>query len=102
MNALKIAFVTPETVPFAKTGGLADVSGALPEALAKLGHNVKLFMPRYRQLTKTAPEAIKLDKKIECTIGEWTFQGILYSSLVLFLSITNCQYLRFSSVEAIS
>src|SRR5687768_15785052 len=33
--------------PFAKTGGLADVSGALPKALARLGHQVTVFLPRY-------------------------------------------------------
>jgi len=40
--------VTPEAVPFAKTGGLADVAGALPEALAGLGCEVRCVMPRYR------------------------------------------------------
>src|SRR5262245_20521535 len=44
---LHIAFVTPEMVPFMKTGGLADVSGALPKALAKLGHRVTVFLPPY-------------------------------------------------------
>lgn len=47
---MKILFATPEAVPFAKTGGLADVSGALPRALAKLGHEVTLVLPKYRQI----------------------------------------------------
>jgi len=50
MNPLNIAFVSPEVVPFAKTGGLADVSGALPAALAGRGHAVKVFMPLYRMV----------------------------------------------------
>jgi starch synthase len=37
-----------EALPFAKTGGLADVLGALPKALTRLGHAVDLVMPRYR------------------------------------------------------
>src|SRR5437899_7224461 len=37
-----------EAVPFAKTGGLADVLGALPQALARLGWDVTLVLPRYR------------------------------------------------------
>lgn len=45
---LHILMVTPEARPFAKTGGLADVCGALPPALARLGHEVTLVMPRYR------------------------------------------------------
>lgn len=42
-----------EVVPFAKTGGLADVSGALPKALEKLGHNVIVVMPRYYSIDKS-------------------------------------------------
>jgi starch synthase len=44
---LHIAFPTTELVPYAKTGGLADVSAALPKALAHLGHRVTIFLPRY-------------------------------------------------------
>ncbi len=44
---MKIAYAASEVVPFAKTGGLADVSGALPVELEKLGHDVKVFMPKY-------------------------------------------------------
>jgi len=45
---MKIVFASPEAVPFAKTGGLADVSGALPKALAQMGHEVTLILPKYR------------------------------------------------------
>jgi starch synthase len=44
---MKIAFVSTECVPYAKTGGLADVSGSLPAELEKLGCDVKLFIPKY-------------------------------------------------------
>jgi starch synthase len=44
---MKIAFISSEAVPFAKTGGLADVAGALPKALEKKGCDVKLFIPKY-------------------------------------------------------
>jgi len=47
---LKILIVSPEVVPFAKTGGLADVTGALPKALTKLGHQVKVMLPKYRMV----------------------------------------------------
>jgi starch synthase len=44
---LQIVFATSELVPYVKTGGLADVSSALPKALARLGHKVTVFVPRY-------------------------------------------------------
>ena len=44
---MKIAFVSSEAVPFVKTGGLADVSGALPKALSKLGCDVRVYVPKY-------------------------------------------------------
>ena len=50
---MHIAFVASECVPYSKTGGLADVVGALPRALAGLGHQVSVYLPRYRQ-TKLA------------------------------------------------
>ena len=50
MTPLHVAYVTSEMVPFAKTGGLADVAGALPKALARLGHRVTVFLPRYANI----------------------------------------------------
>ncbi|HAJ56971.1 MAG TPA: glycogen synthase [Candidatus Omnitrophica bacterium] len=47
---MRIAFMTSEAVPFAKTGGLADVCGALPLELENLGHEVAVFMPRYQSI----------------------------------------------------
>jgi starch synthase len=44
---LKILFVTSEVVPFVKTGGLADVSAALPQMLAEMGHEVRIVVPKY-------------------------------------------------------
>ncbi|MEI8345149.1 MAG: glycogen/starch synthase, partial [Candidatus Omnitrophota bacterium] len=43
----KILFVTSEAVPFVKSGGLADVCGALPKALARRGHDVRVVLPRH-------------------------------------------------------
>jgi len=45
---MHIAFVASECVPFSKTGGLADVVGALPRALAAAGHEISVYLPRYR------------------------------------------------------
>ncbi|MEW6325399.1 MAG: glycogen/starch synthase, partial [Nitrospirota bacterium] len=44
---MRILYLSPEVAPFAKTGGLADVAGALPAALERVGHDVKVVMPKY-------------------------------------------------------
>ncbi len=52
---MKVFFVASEGVPFSKTGGLADVVGALPKALATLGHRISVFLPRYRSTLPGQP-----------------------------------------------
>ena len=54
---MNIAFVSSEVVPYSKTGGLADVAGALPAELAALGHSVSVFTPYYRSVKKIDPRA---------------------------------------------
>ncbi len=47
---VNVLFVSAEVAPFAKTGGLGDVSGALPKYLRALGHDVRVFMPLYSRI----------------------------------------------------
>ena len=49
---MKILMVTSETVPFAKTGGLADAVSALAISLRKKGHDVRIVMPRYYRIDR--------------------------------------------------
>ncbi len=51
-NSLKILYVSAEVAPFAKSGGLADVAGSLPKALAMKGHDVRVVMPRYKEINQ--------------------------------------------------
>jgi starch synthase len=67
MPRLKVLFVVSECVPFAKTGGLADVAGALPIALALRGHDVRVVVPRYR-VTKAHP-AQRLSAPLAVPVG---------------------------------
>jgi starch synthase len=55
---MHIAFAASECVPFSKTGGLADVVGALPRALAALGHQVSVYVPRYRETKLVDPQTV--------------------------------------------
>lgn len=59
---MNIAFASSEVFPFSKTGGLADVSGALPKELAKLGHEVRVFTPKYYSVN---------DKKFNLEYQSW-------------------------------
>jgi len=54
---MHIVFASSECVPWAKTGGLADVVGALPAALAGMGHKATVYLPRYRQVAKLVPNS---------------------------------------------
>jgi starch synthase len=55
---MNVVFAASECVPYSKTGGLADVMGALPRALADLGHNVTVYLPRYRQTKLDNPKTV--------------------------------------------
>ncbi|HXB98306.1 MAG TPA: glycogen/starch synthase, partial [bacterium] len=64
---LKILFVSAEVAPFAKTGGLADVAGALPKALAERGHDVRVIMPWYQSMALAGVPAPVLGAPIPLT-----------------------------------
>jgi len=68
---MNILFVSSEVTPFAKTGGLADVSGALPKALEKLGNSVKVVMPRYYGIDRSKLEKVPMALGVDMgSLGE--------------------------------
>jgi starch synthase len=67
---MRVALLTSEAMPFAKTGGLADVSGALPKALQEQGVDAKLILPLYDQIDRRQLN----DKIIEGIRVEWRGQ----------------------------
>jgi starch synthase len=77
---MKILFASSEAVPFAKTGGLADVSGALPRALAQMGHEVFLILPKYRQVDEKHLNLIKTGISLKVPISQKVEMGELYST----------------------
>lgn len=57
----KIVFCASESLPFIKTGGLADVIGSLPEKLVALGNEVSVFIPLYKKIAHTMHHELKFE-----------------------------------------
>ncbi|RJP22854.1 MAG: glycogen synthase GlgA [Candidatus Abyssobacteria bacterium SURF_5] len=67
---MKILLASSEMVPYSKTGGLADVAGALSKALSKLGHEVWAVVPYYRTTREKHPEIEDIDTTFSVPISD--------------------------------
>jgi starch synthase len=72
MAALKLCILSSEIVPYAKTGGLADVAGALIGNLAAVGHDVRAFMPLYQIVRRNYPRLapVPAAQRVALSIGD--------------------------------
>ncbi|MGI6162056.1 MAG: glycogen synthase GlgA [Christensenellales bacterium] len=84
---MKVLFAASECVPFAKTGGLADVIGALPVKLKELGADVRVIMPKYKDIPDEFRDAMSHKlyffvnlgwRRQYCGIEELQYDGITY------------------------
>ncbi|CAM4417748.1 glycogen synthase GlgA [Paenibacillus tarimensis] len=66
---MNVLFAAAEGSPFVKTGGLADVIGALPKALRKEGVDVRIVLPKYQAVSKTYREKMKLVAEFQVPVG---------------------------------
>jgi starch synthase len=74
-GVMKILLCASEVVPFAKTGGLADVAGALPLALKALGHDVRVALPLYRMVKVKAGPLAARTNHLAIPLGTRTVEG---------------------------
>lgn len=72
---MEVLYVCSEVAPFAKTGGLADVSGALPKALADLGHDVRVAVPFYRDVGESGIGVCETDISLAVPIMDRQVAG---------------------------
>ncbi len=72
---MKVLFCVSEAVPYAKTGGLADVAGALPAALRRKCLDVRVMMPRYRGISRGGLEPVQ---QVYSVIGGTAIEGAVW------------------------
>ena len=94
---MKIIMAAAECAPFAKAGGLADVMGALPKELSRLGHEIMVVIPKYSLIAEEYTAEFVLKESVEFSFKGHpkTFGIFEYSnSGVKFLFIENDSYFK--------
>jgi starch synthase len=81
---VNILFLTSELAPYAKTGGLADVSAALPKALTQRGHDVRPFMPLYSRIDsrKHSMRRVESIPPLTIQVGAHRYEATVFASRV--------------------
>ncbi len=77
---MNILFAASEIRPFAKTGGLADVAGSLPDELKKFGHDIISIMPLYDTVQKNFRDLENCNKPFEITVGDNKYEGNIFAA----------------------
>ena len=76
---MRVLQISSEATPFAKTGGLADVVGALPDSLGREGCDCTLVVPAYREVFEKNLPIKKTDMKFSVPVGKRNLEVTVYS-----------------------
>jgi starch synthase len=82
MTQLKILYLAAEVVPFVKTGGLADVAGALPKAIRSLDHDIRVVMPRYGRIEPNRFGLTSVVRSLDVRMDERVEQAAILGSRI--------------------
>ncbi len=84
---MKVLFAASEAHPFIKTGGLGDVMGALPKSLIKLGVDVRVVIPKYKNIKDEFKQKLQFIKWFTVPVGwrnqycgvfQYQYKGVIY------------------------
>ena len=84
---MKVLFAASEAHPFIKTGGLGDVMGALPKSLVKLGVDVRVVIPKYKNIKDGLKQKLQFVKWFTVSVGwrnqycgifQYQYKGVIY------------------------
>jgi starch synthase len=94
---VKVVYLSSEVMPFAKTGGLADIAGALPKSLQKQGVDIIVIMPLYGMIKDHQYPLSKIDLQVVVKVGGnlkygYVYKGLLPDSQVPVYFLDNEQY----------
>ncbi len=79
---MKVVYLSSEVVPFAKTGGLADIAGAIPKSLQKFGVEIVVIMPFYGIIKEDRHPITKTDIRFEVKVGDKLQPGFVYKGFL--------------------
>ncbi|MGR3318488.1 MAG: glycogen synthase GlgA [Candidatus Anammoxibacter sp.] len=79
---MNIIFTSSEVAPFAKTGGLGDMVGALPKTLKKAGQDCVIFLPKYKEINDEKFGIKKIDKHITVPLFGKTIDAAIYKTYI--------------------
>src|SRR3972149_4958908 len=94
---MKVVYLSSEVVPFAKTGGLADIAGAIPKSIQELGVEIVVLMPLYGIIKERQYPLTRTNIQFEVKIGDklksgCVYKGFLHDTQVPIYFLDNEQY----------